>query len=133
MIAPTGMAEEPRGMIKQVSVMKRHPSLTMEQFIEQYEGRHAKFGEVLFKKARKLTRRYVQPQPNPLTGKVEELDFDVILEIWFDSEADLKEAMEGIATSGLIDQVRESGARLFATTNLPAFTVLEYESPVGGD
>ena len=99
--------------------------------IEQYEGRHAKFGEVLFKKARKLTRRYVQPQPNPLTGKVEELDFDVILEIWFDSEADLKEAMQGIATSGLIDQVRESGAKLFASSANPAFTVLEYESPVG--
>lgn len=119
-------------MIKQVSVMKRHPSLSMAEFIEQYEGRHAKFGEVLFKKARKLTRRYVQPQPNPLTGKVEELDFDVILEIWFETEADLKEAMAGIPASGLMEQVVESGARLFATSANPAFTVLEYESPVGG-
>ncbi|MFT4027307.1 MAG: EthD domain-containing protein [Novosphingobium sp.] len=120
-------------MIKQVSVMKRHPSLTMEEFIEQYEGRHAKFGEVLFKKAKKLTRRYVQPQPNPLTGKVEELDFDVILELWFENEADLKAAMAGIPTSGIMDEVRESGARLFASSANPAFTVLEYESPVGGD
>lgn len=119
-------------MIKQVSVMKRHPSLTMEQFIEQYEGRHAKFGEVLFKKAKKLTRRYVQPQPNPLTGKVEELAFDVILEIWFESRDDLDEAMRGIATSGLVEQVRESGARLFASSANPAFTVVEYDSPVGG-
>lgn len=118
-------------MIKQVSVMKRHPSLTLDEFIEQYEGRHAKFGEVLFKKAKKLTRRYVQPQPNPLTGETRELDFDVILEIWFETQADLDEAMKGIATSGLLDQVRESGARLFATANAPAFTVLEYESPVG--
>lgn len=119
-------------MIKQVSVMKRASHLTMEQFIAQYEGEHAKYGEMLFKKARKLTRRYVQPQPNPLTGQVEELDFDVILEIWFDSEDDLKEAMRGIATSGMMEEVRESGARLFASSANPAFTVLEYESPVGG-
>lgn len=118
-------------MIKQVSVMKRHPSLSLEQFIESYENGHAKFGEVLFKKAKKLTRRYVQPQPNPLTGEVRELDFDVILEVWFESQADLDEAMQGIATSGLIDQVRESGAKLFASANSPAFTVVEYESPVG--
>jgi EthD domain len=118
-------------MIKQVSLLKRHPSLTMEQFVEQYESGHAKFGEVLFKKATKLMRRYVQPQPNPLTGEVQDLDFDVILEVWFESQEDLDEAMRGIATSGLLDQVRESGARLFKTSNAPAFTVVEYESPVG--
>lgn len=118
-------------MIKQVSVMKRHPSLTMAEFIERYEGGHAKFGEVLFKDAKKLTRRYVQPQPNPLTGETQELAFDVILELWYESQAELDAALAGIATSGLIDQIRESGAKLFASANNPAFTVIEYDSPVG--
>lgn len=119
-------------MIKQVSVLKRHPSLTMDEFIARYESGHAKFAEVLFKNARKIVRRYVRPQANPLTGEVVELDFDVILELWFDSQADLDAALGGIATSGLVDQIRESGAALFATSNAPVFTVLEYESPVGG-
>lgn len=117
--------------IKQVSVMKRHPDLTMEQFIELYESRHAKFGEVLFKNAKRYVRRYVQPMRNPLTGKVEELDFDVIMEIWWDSQEELEAAMKGIATSGLIDQIRASGETLFASQNNPGFTVREYESPRG--
>jgi hypothetical protein len=118
--------------VKQVSVMKRHPDLTMEQFIDLYESRHARFGEVLFKDAARYVRRYVQPMTNPLTGKVEELDFDVIMEIWWDSPEAMAAGMKGIATSGLIDEVRKSGETLFASQNNPGFTVLEYESPTGG-
>jgi hypothetical protein len=119
------------GEVKQVSVMKRHPDLTMEQFIELYESRHARFGEVLFRNAKRYVRRYVQPMTNPLTGKVEELDFDVIMEIWWESPEAMAEGMKGIATSGLIDDIRKSGETLFASQNNPGFTVLEYETPVG--
>lgn len=118
--------------IKQVSVMKRHPDLTMEQFIELYESRHAKFGEVLFKNARRYVRRYVEPMKNPLTGKVEELPFDVIMEMWWNSPEDMEAGMKSIATSGLIDQIRASGETLFASQNNPGFTVREYDTPRGG-
>lgn len=119
-------------MIKQVSVMKRNPALTLEQFIEIYEARHAKFGEQLFRKAKRYVRRYVRPEVNPLTGAVAEIDFDVIMEIWWASREDQQEAMKGIATSGLLDAVRESGEELFASQNNPAFTVEEYESSLAG-
>jgi len=118
-------------MFKQVSMMKRHPSLTMDQFIELYEGRHAKFGEVLFAKAARLVRRYVQPQKNPLTGEVKELDFDVIMEIWWHSQEDFVAAMQALPKSPLLGAVQESGATLFASHDNPAFTVVEYDSPVG--
>ena len=118
-------------MIKQVSVMKRHPGLTMEEFINRYEGHHAKFGERLFTKAQRFVRRYVQPQRNPLTDKVVEGDFDVIMEIWWNSQEDYQEAMQGIASSGLIDEIRMSGEKLFASQNIPAFTVVEYDSNMG--
>jgi len=115
-------------MIKQVSMMKRHPSLSMDAFIELYESRHAKFGEVLFAKAARLVRRYVQPARNPLTGEIRELDFDVIMEIWWHSQADFDEAMAALPKSSLLGAVRESGASLFASHDNPAFTVLEYDS-----
>jgi EthD domain len=118
-------------MLKQVSVMKRHPDLTMDEFIRRYEGEHAKFGETLFRKAKRYVRRYVQPEKNFLTGEVAELDFDVIMEIWWESREDLVEAMKGIATSGLIDDVRRSGEGLFAPQKVPAFTVTEYDSDMG--
>lgn len=100
----------------------------MQEFIDYYENQHAKFGEVLFTKAQRFVRRYVQPEKNPLTGAIIELDFDVILEIWWDSRADFEEAMKAIPTSGLLDAIRESGRKLFASQNNPAFTVLEYET-----
>lgn len=115
-------------MIKQVSVMKRNPELSMDEFIEMYEGHHARFGEKLFSKARRFVRRYVRPTTNPLTGEIVEMDFDVIMEIWWDSREDHEEAMKSIATSGLIDEIRRSGERLFASQNNPAFTVDERDS-----
>jgi hypothetical protein len=118
-------------MIKQVSMMKRHPNLSMDEFIQLYENHHAKFGEQLFAKAQRFVRRYVQPVKNPLTGQIVEMDFDVIMEIWWDSQKEFDAAMQSIATSGLLDDIRKSGARLFASQNNPAFTVIEYDSKVG--
>jgi len=118
-------------MIKQVGMMKRHPSLSMAEFIEIYESRHAKFGEKLFTKAARMVRRYVQPSKNPLTGETKELDFDVILEIWWHSQEDFDAAMQALPKSNLLAAIKESGASLFASHDNPAFTVLEYDSPVG--
>lgn len=118
-------------MFKQLSMMKRKPGLSMEQFIERYESRHAKFGEQLFANAAHYVRRYVRPQKNPLTGEVKELDFDVIMEIWWNSEADFAEAMKGLATSPLLPEIRASGEALFASHDNPAFTVEEYETKLG--
>jgi hypothetical protein len=53
------------------------------------------------------------------------------MEIWWESREDLVEAMKGIATSGLIDDVRRSGEGLFAPQKVPAFTVTEYDSDMG--
>jgi hypothetical protein len=119
-------------MFKQVSIMKRKPGLTMEEFIERYESVHAKFGEQLFPEARKYIRRYVHPEPNHLTGETKELDFDVLMEMWWDSEADYQAAMKRLATSPLLPALRESGAALFASHDVPAFRVEEFESSTGG-
>jgi hypothetical protein len=117
-------------MIKQISVMKRNPKLTMEQFVSEYEERHAKFGEQLFSKARRYVRRYVQPEKSPLTGVSAELDFDVIMEIWWESRADYEAAMKALPNSGLLEAIRASGQQLFASQNNPAFSVVEYDSPI---
>jgi hypothetical protein len=115
-------------MIKQISIMKRHPSLSMEQFIRDYEDRHVPFGEHLFAKALRYVRRYVQPERNPLTGAEVELPFDVIMEIWWASRADFEAAMQALPQSGLLPAIQASGQRLFASQGNPAFTVIEYES-----
>ena len=115
-------------MIKQVSLMKRHPSLTMEQFIDRYESHHARFGEVLFARAARFVRRYVRPQVNPLTGEAKELDFDVVMEIWWHEQADFDAAMAAIPKSPLLPEIVASGATLFASRDNPAFTVDERDT-----
>ncbi|MCE7798598.1 EthD domain-containing protein [Sphingobium sufflavum] len=121
-------------MMKQVSMMKRRPGLSMAEFIDQYENGHARLGEALFPKARRLVRRYVEPQKNPLTGDMAELDFDVILEIWWDSRADFEEAMAALATNpDAVAAASASGARIFAQGTNPACTVVEYDSDMGMD
>lgn len=119
-------------MLKQVSMMKRHPDLTLEEFVDRYENHHAKFGETLFAPSHRFVRRYVQPEINPLTGELVELDFDVIMEIWWQSRQDFETAMKAIPESDLIDEIRQSGERLFASQDNPAFTVVEYDSEVNG-
>lgn len=119
-------------MYKQLSIMKRKPGLSMDEFIEQYESRHAKFGEILFANAAHYARRYVRPQRNPLTGETKELDFDVIMEIWWESEEDFQAAMKGLSESDLLPAIRESGAALFASHDNPAFGVEEYETELRG-
>ena len=120
-------------MIKQISMMKRHPGLTVEQFITRYESVHAKFGDKLFSRSKRFVRRYVQPLRNPLTGKLGELDFDVIIEIWWETREAYEADMKGLAQSDLLPAVRESGATLFASHDNPAFTVVEYDSDFGTD
>jgi hypothetical protein len=119
-------------MIKQISMMKRHPALTMEEFIARYESYHAKFGEVLFAKAARYVRRYVEPMRNPLTDEIMELDFDIIMEIWWKSSADFEQAMRELPKSNLLNAIKESGAALFASHENPSFTVREYESDLKG-
>ncbi len=121
-------------MMKQVSMMKRRSDLTMEAFIDYYENHHAKIGETLFPKARRFVRRYVQPQKNPLTGQTVELDFDVIMEIWWDSREDFEEAMAALAANPeAVAAASESGAKIFASSSNPACTVIEYDSDMGTD
>ena len=120
-------------MIKQVSMMKRHPSLSMAVFVARYETYHARFGETLFARSRRFVRRYVQPVTNPLTGVVAEMDFDVIMEIWWEDRASYEADMGGLLKSDLLPAIRESGLNLFASQNNPAFTVIEHDSDMGTD
>ena len=118
-------------MYKQIGLMKRKPGMTMEEFIDRYENGHVKIGENVFLRAKRYMRRYVQPLKNPLTGEVKELDFDVIMELWWDSAEDMAADMKDFTASPFVPAIRDSGNALFASADNPAFTVIEYETPRG--
>jgi hypothetical protein len=82
-------SREPGGgaMIKLIMLLKRRPDLSMEEFIDRYENRHAKLAEPHIRKsACRYVRRYLHQVPDPVLGDMPEPEFDVISEIWFEGE-----------------------------------------------
>ncbi len=67
--------------------LKRRPGMTVEAFRTYYEEVHATLCAKYATGTRRYLRRYVEPLPQPLTGASEEMDFDVITELWFDDRA----------------------------------------------
>jgi hypothetical protein len=62
-------------MIKQIVFLKKRADLTMEQFIDYYENQHSQLAKKIgapppLPNAQRYVRRYVHPEPNPLTGEV---------------------------------------------------------------
>jgi hypothetical protein len=73
-------------------------------------------------------RRFLTPHPNPETGATEELQFDVITELWFEDEAIFRATVDYLATSIMPDEVVEDEKRLFDRTKTRMATVVECES-----
>jgi hypothetical protein len=115
-------------MLKQLVLLKRRPGMTLEEFEEYYETRHSLLGIKYMPLARRYFRRYVKPEPNPVTGQVVELDFDVITEIWWDNREDFEATMKTIGEAELNTIFREDEKNIFSSHNNAVFTVEELES-----
>ncbi len=67
-------------MIKSITLIKRKPGLSREEFIKHYEEVHAPLALKHFPTFKRYLRNYVITPPG-----AEELDFDCITEIWFEN------------------------------------------------
>jgi hypothetical protein len=80
----------------------------------------------------RYTRRYVQPELNPITREAIELPFDVVMEIWAESRADWDAMQADLAEGTLGAEIWEDEEHLFASHDNPIFTVEEADSPMRG-
>jgi uncharacterized protein (TIGR02118 family) len=117
-------------MLKQICVMKRRPGMSMGEFRDYYENHHAKLGQAMMPLARRYLRRYVHPEPNPVTGETIELPFDVVMELWWDSREDFENTMRSLGESDTFQAVKKDEEQLFDGHYIPLFTVEEYDSPL---
>jgi hypothetical protein len=115
-------------MLKQVVLLKRRDGMSMDEFIHYYEEHHAKLGERFMPLARRYLRRYVRPEKNPITGEIVELDFDVVMEIWWNTRQDFEATMKQIGAGEAHRLFYEDEEKLFNSHNNRVFTVDEYES-----
>ena len=115
-------------MLKQVALLKRRDGMSMDEFIHYYENHHAKMAAKYMPLARRYLRRYVRPEKNPITGEIVELDFDVVMEIWWNSRQDFEETMKRIGEGEAHRLFYEDEEKLFNSHNNRVFTVDEFES-----
>lgn len=117
-------------MIKVISLVKRRPDMTVEQFRAHYEAQHARAGQAVFPgRAVRYFRRYFQPIEHPTDGSPKiEPEFDAIMELWFENEAAMKETLGLFVDSPLGDYIVEDEKGLFDRSKIRMFIVEEEET-----
>lgn len=123
-------------MIKQVVFLKKRDDISVEEFMDYYENQHSQLAAKMGAKpslpnAQRYVRRYVTPEPNPLTGKVMHPGYDCIMEIWWNSRADFESAMKGLRDPEFLERRKADELKLFASHDNPVVTVEEFDSPMG--
>ena len=108
--------------------MKRRPGMTFEAFKDYYENHHAPLCAKYASGVSRYLRRFLTPHPNPETGATDELEFDVITELWFEDEAVLRGTVKYLATSIMPDEVIEDEKKLFDRAKTRMATLVECES-----
>ena len=112
--------------------MKRRPGMTFEAFRDYYENHHVPLCEKYISSGlSRYVRRFLTPHPHPETGATEELEFDVITELWFKDETTFRGTVKYLSTGILPDDVIADEKRLFDRDKTRMATVVECESALG--
>lgn len=121
-------------MFKTLTLLKRRPDLSMEEFVRCYESGHARLGERLLRgAAARYVRRYLQPVPNPETGVVEDGEHDVVTEVWFDDRAAWEATMARLSTPEVMAEIVADEETLFDRSRNRFFLVDERDSDLSRD
>jgi len=81
-------------MFKAMVLLKRKPGMTLKEFIDYYETRHAPLGVKYQTKMSRYIRRFLHPLPYPLDGKILEPAYDVLTELHFKDRQTYEEGMQ---------------------------------------
>jgi hypothetical protein len=124
-------------MLKQICFFKKRTDMTMEQFMDYYEGKHSqlakKIGKSGIPNAVRYVRRYLTPVKNPVTGQVHDPGYDCIMEIWWNSREDFENSQRLISDPARLPYTVEDEKKLFASHANPICLVEEHDSPVGSE
>lgn len=122
-------------MLKVMLLLKRHPDLTMDEFIDHYETIHAPLGIANVSNIKRYRRHYLHPGPYPFGGVVDEPAYDVITELWFDDLAAFEEKnrLKELNQAGF-DAILADEEQLFDRTKSRLTFIEQHESeiPSGG-
>lgn len=119
-------------VFKLLIFLKRRPGMSLQEFRDYYERVHVKLGEKYLTGVCRYVRRYVQPVPWPGKGATDELDFDVVTEVWFEDRGIFEAVVKAASRDAMPAEVVADEERLFDRARSRYATVIEFESEVPG-
>jgi hypothetical protein len=120
-------------MIKMVTLLKRKPGMSMDEFINYYETKHSKIGEkYLASHAVRYFRRYLRPLPESIIPTPMEQYYDVVMEIWFPDLSALSATFEVLMKPEVQKEIIEDESKLFDRSKIHVYLVEEHESKLTG-
>ena len=123
-------------MFKQICFFRKHPDMSMDEFMDYYENQHAQLSKKQGRSpsipnAVRYVRRYLTPEKNPVTGAIHDPGYDCLMEIWWNSREDFEASQAIISSSERLDFIKEDEAKVFASHANPVCSVTECDSPMG--
>ena len=115
-----------RPMFRTVTLLKRRPDLSMEEFIAYYESAHARIGEkYLAGRAIHYARRFLHAlAPEDTADK----PYDVVMEIWFADRAAFDDTIVALGDPDVAAEIAEDEERLFDRSRNRMFFLEEHAS-----
>ena len=114
-------------MPKLIALISRQPQLSRAAFREYYEANHAPLVLRLLPMIARYTRSYLpdEPETSATAGRA---DFDVLTELWFESETDLQSFWKRIREPEVIAAIREDESNFLISDRTVMYTVDEVKS-----
>jgi len=112
-------------MIKVVTLLFKKSGLTKEAFRDYYETHHRKLGE---KYLAPHALRYVRRYPILAGDGADDPEFDVMMEVWFDSYHAMEAAMVEMTADAAQAELSADEEQLFDRDRTQSFIVDECES-----
>lgn len=104
-------------MLKLISMMKRRPGMSQDEFKQYYENRHVPFVRSIAPHYAKTCRNFVLPATRSLLDHLESAPpnppFDVITEVWFEDASQYERFVAACADPEIAAQISEDEEKLF--------------------
>ena len=119
-------------MIKFVMCITRHPDLSREQFLDYWKNQHGPFFMQNAATMRAKKYRQCHTIDSPLNDGLREsrgmmAEYDGVAEVWFESEADLMQAMSSPEGQQLAAALQQDENTFIDHARSSAFIVEEHE------
>jgi uncharacterized protein (TIGR02118 family) len=115
-------------MFKLIIMARRKPGMSMDEFRDYYENRHAVLVREITPMMREYRRNYLTPLDSALAAG-DTASCDCVTEAWFDSEADFQRSIQSlVADTEKTSALAKDEENLFDRSTIRIFTAVEVET-----